>query len=347
MSKFRRVFLRLLSVIVLSGVVVVGPRAEVFVAKTHTFSWFEKKRIHVKARNVSSVIIPVSEPTRIHVTVDVLNAVYDDLNVWICDESAFLLFMTRQTNNCRGIQRGRKRIQFVHEARVRGPHRIVLDNTFSRILTKKAVLSVRLEKQLSDAEHQKWVDGLNVFLENIKQKFKVPEFDFALRSCGTSNAFSDTRRGHITLCSELVFGLMRRNLTGAIEAIFFHELGHTLLNLWGLPNWDNEESVDEFAIVMLLWQGRQEKAIDWIRYYGTRDSGAEASQILRDGDRHPLSIQRARNIERILRTPKPVVSRWNKLLYPHLTDAGLKGLIDNPGRFHERDKLKAELKRRL
>jgi hypothetical protein len=58
------------------------------------------------------------------------------------------------------------------------------------------------------------------------------------------------------------------------------------------------------------------------------------------------SVQRIRNIERILDHPEQVVSRWNSLLYPHFTDSGLRAVIDNPGRFHDRALAQNELKLR-
>ena len=105
---------------------------------------------------------------------------------------------------------------------------------------------------------------------------------------------------------------------------------------WGLPGAGNEETADEFAMVMLYWGGVQEKAIDWIRYYALDDSTAQAAYMLKSGDRHPLSIQRIRNAKRILENPREVITRWNKLLYPHMTKQGLLKLLDTSPKYVDR-----------
>ena len=68
------------------------------------------------------------------------------------------------------------------------------------------------------------------------------------------------------------------------------------------------------------------------------------AQSFRDSCALTMRIdKRVRNIERILADPKPVVERWNRLLYPHLTDQTLREVIADPGRYHDPDMARAEL----
>ncbi|MEQ8507313.1 MAG: hypothetical protein RIB80_18480 [Rhodospirillales bacterium] len=132
---------------------------------------------------------------------------------------------------------------------------------------------------------------------------------------------------------------------GALSAIMYHELGHTLLNLWGLPGFDNEETVDEFAVVMLYLDGRQEYALEFMEYFEKNNPWIEARMIIERGGRHPISSQRIRNVRRILSNPGPVIERWNRLLYPHMTVAGLENVLKTAPRYADRalaEKLIAE-----
>jgi hypothetical protein len=52
------------------------------------------------------------------------------------------------------------------------------------------------------------------------------------------------------------------------------------------------------------------------------------AKVFRD-DRHPLSVQRARNILRWLQDPQ-LVHRWQKIFVPHMQTAMLKQLERQP-----------------
>ena len=84
-------------------------------------------------------------------------------------------------------------------------------------------------------------------LQMLADDYVLPPFTVALRGCGNSNAYSQGPR--IVICTELIGDLTKRNLLDALLPIIFHEVGHTLLNLWGLPGYDNEDVADEFAVV--------------------------------------------------------------------------------------------------
>jgi len=162
---------------------------------------------------------------------------------------------------------------------------------------------------------------METIYRGLRQLFVFPDFRIVLRYCGFVNAFSDTRTGSITLCNELVQSLANQGLTQATTFVFFHELGHTLLNLWGYPMSDNEDAADEFATVFMLLLKQQQSALEaaqwWASDAPTKQKQEALNKLLRD-DRHTLSPQRARNIISWLNRRDALLGRWQKLLVPNM-----------------------------
>lgn len=90
-------------------------------------------------------------------------------------------------------------------------------------------------------------------------------------SCGQTNAFYDPQRGAIYVCLEMIEliaklaradteGIMKadknefaRTIDGAIWGIFFHELGHAIVNINRVPITGREEDVaDQFALYFAI-----------------------------------------------------------------------------------------------
>ena len=107
------------------------------------------------------------------------------------------------------------------------------------------------------------------------------------------------------------------------------------LNLWGLPNFANEDDADQFATIMLLRSGEEGKQAlyEWIQVYAEQDSRAQAANMLIAGDTHSLSVQRIRNIQASMKNSADLMSRWNNVLYPHMTSDTLKAVIANPASY--------------
>lgn len=143
--------------------------------------------------------------------------------------------------------------------------------------------------------------------------YELPKFKVSVRPCGTANAFSGP---DIVICTELIADLSSKDLSYAIIPILLHEVGHTLLNLWGLPGHNNEDIVDDFAAAFLAAQS-PETLGDLIKWLDARDSKEEAVLQLVQGGRHTISIQRARNLRETLKHPEEVMRRWARLLAPY------------------------------
>jgi hypothetical protein len=141
--------------------------------------------------------------------------------------------MRRQPSGCRGIERGKGQIETMYVAQIPGVYRVVLDNSFSAVLTKKITVGVDALIKLDEKSRVLFRQGFRDTFNEIRAYFNVVEFDFALTPCGKRNAYSMRNSGNIVFCSELFFDLLRQGLKGAIEGIFWHELGHSLLGLQG------------------------------------------------------------------------------------------------------------------
>ncbi|MEO5337935.1 MAG: DUF4344 domain-containing metallopeptidase [Magnetospirillum sp. WYHS-4] len=321
-------------------------KAEVFISDRirmqHT-----NDEISVTAGNIAWTIgLIMKHGDKIEVEANVHNALFDDLTIMVCSDTDLISYQRGLVSGCSGVTRGKKRIAFTFVAEAHGKYHVVLDNRFSAMLTKSAHLQTWLNARISGDEVDKFRRAFSGFTDKIYSTFDVKNFDFRFEPCGMKNAMSMTNGGHIIMCSELVFDYAMKNRKGALGGTLFHELGHSLLNLWGLPGWDNEETVDEFAVVMFHYLGNPEWGEDWIKEFEEHDSAAQAKKTLRTNVRHPLSIQRARNIRRILGNPNPIIDRWNRLLYPHMTTRELEKISAKPGKYGDADAARQQLQYR-
>lgn len=316
--------------------------AQAFVAEKMRFD-VGSQAYDVKAGlRVSNQIPDLNIGDSVSISIQPINKVFPDVSVYICHEDDARDYLAGYNSRCRGVTKGIAPYSFNYDAYKDGKHYIVFDNSYSMMNAKRGSYAIALTKVIPEAERKKLEAGFSQLPQSIQAQFRVDPFKLYIQPCGQENAFSTIATGDITFCSELLFPLLVKQREGAVIGIMMHEVGHTLLNLWGMPNWDNEETVDEFAIVYLYMDGLQEKAMDLIAYYEEKNSAQEAAIKLNIDDRHPVSIQRIRNIKRILRNPRPVMERWNKFLYPHMTDEGLTKIIGNAGAYGD-----AELARKI
>lgn len=151
-------------------------------------------------------------------------------------------------------------------------------------------------------------------IRSISKAYIVPKLSVTVKPCGEVNAFSNP---DITICSELIAELVDKDLPLALWPVVLHELGHSLMWFWKIPGYDNEDTVDNFAGSMLA--KTNPKAVDqYIAWFETMDPVAEAVAKLTSAGKHPLSIERAKSLRSIVRSPAPDMKRWEELLAPHL-----------------------------
>jgi Putative metallopeptidase len=161
------------------------------------------------------------------------------------------------------------------------------------------------------ASYQKILQDSQLFEEIAKvlnQTLKLPhDVRITIAECGAENAFYNPQQKRLVMCDELLahfaktFAPTAKNDTELGEAIiyttlfvFFHELGHGLIDVYDLPTTGREEdAVDEFSTVLLLEMGKEgEKAVLNAAHWFALKGGNQDSGSLAFWDEHSLDLQR-------------------------------------------------------
>lgn len=256
-------------------------------------------------------------------------------DAFICSERDVRNFQNNRPNACRGAAQFSGSAELQRKVAAPGNYFILMDNRGNLFTSKTYQIWVSSPQQFTAAQRDSIRDFLQAFENDVIADYKLPPFNLTVESCGMANAFSNGRNGDITFCSELVAEIVSMGKPGALAAILLHELGHSALSLWGLPNYANEETADEVATYMMMREGGESLLSDFISYWSTKNSWNEAQHIIQNGGTHPLSAQRARNIEHNIKLGRAFTSRWNRLLYPQMTDAALSGIARSPGKYDD------------
>lgn len=285
---------------------------------------------------------------RLLARVEVSDPLFPDVSAYILDEFDFALIKQGKEFKRQGYTKKVAPFEIKYEAPSAGPLYLMLDNSYAALVGKN--VRVQLFQMGKDQDFASTVQSmLEKTYSDLEKLFVFPPFDIVVEPCGQENAFSAFKDGKVTMCSELFTSEMSKQKPGAIVAILFHEFGHTLLNLWGERNFDNEDVVDEFATVFLLRSGPLgKKALDdWVSFWLDQDSTSEAQRLLVVGGKHNLSIQRARNIRNWMSNPVETAKRWNPEFYRHMAIPMLKKAISSPSIYDDVAKAKAALDVRL
>lgn len=206
----------------------------------------------------------------------------------------------------------------------------------------------------NDAKFQQKIEAgsfseqLSKIPAELEKLFIFTPFSIYTKSCGTAN-FTATSEG-VTLCIEFIQKLTK-NLSSkekTEEVLLFallHEVCHILLQQWDYPFYDNEEVADEFAAILLIMMNKQESLSSTAEYFLSSPPANEIMAKKLNDDRHPFSMQRARNILRYIKD-KDRVRRWRKFLVPHLQTPVLEKLMTSSQKNIDKEAIKRELTRR-
>ena len=232
-----------------------------------------------------------------------------------------------------------------------GNYYLVLDNRkgekkleFKLQLTAKArapdvTTSAETSEKLKQANQD-----LEKFEANLRQFFIFDELKFSLENCGTANAYN--KKDTVIICIELGLRLYqmgdKQKARDMLMFTMMHEIGHVLLRQWGYPFYDNEELVDEFTTALLVMFNQGYRARSPAEYFSSLSPEQELETKRTRDDRHPLSIQRARNILRWLEEPD-LVRRWQKIFVPHMQTTVLEALDKHPKTWTDRKLVEQEL----
>ncbi len=227
------------------------------------------------------------------------------------------------------------------------------------------------EKYVQMNEELKKDGSLEQVAAELNAAVSLPEdVTIVFKECGEINAFWSPPERTINMCYELIEDLAQRFSTvakdqqqledavgGAITFVFFHELGHCLIDLLKLPSTGREEdAVDQLATYVLVDSGGEEgerMALSGAMWWGQKydelaQSGRTAGELDQLwADEHSLNAQRMYNIicwvyghnqqkyagmvnnplpeARAVRCPteyERLSGAWLTLLKPYLKDGG-------------------------
>lgn len=269
------------------------------------------------------------------------NRAFPDITALIMEEGSVGPYLAGQRVRASGAQRRNTPFRFEFTADVPGRYVLVVDNRYSLMVTKQVRGQVVFEQSLPEAEMQGLNRAFTALLKQVHETFEVPQFALRVQPCGMVNAFSRFATGEITMCSEMISRTIRT--PGALLGITYHELGHSLLALWGLPGNDNEDTADEFAVQMTLRNPLEAQVLEqFAAFFESSDSWIEARHVIENGGRHSLGVQRSRNIRAAVANAQAVTAKWNRFMYPRMTTAHLRKLAAAPGQYES-----PELARRI
>ena len=164
-------------------------------------------------------------------------------------------------------------------------------------------------KEREDYEEE--LKSLRETADALNKSFSLPHdiligFDY----CEEANAFYDPERKKVTVCYELAEDLyesfrkdfktdaeVEDSVTNATTFVFFHELGHALVDAYDLPITGREEDAVDQLSVLLLADGTEEgeKMVLDAAVSFSKQGGGELDELA-FADEHSLDRQRYYNI---------------------------------------------------
>jgi hypothetical protein len=235
-----------------------------------------------------------------------------------------------QTSRPLFIGQVEKRLAFSVSIPVKGDYFVVLDNRSGqepRAVTVTVRATRAVAGQIKAAE-----EILKRFEQQLHQLFVFDPFPIGIKPCGVPKAFVGT--SGIVLCTEYIQHLYdilkdQKRTENTLSFSIFHEVARMLLSKWNHPFSANEEVADEFATVLMVMLNQKERVITIAEYFVKNQSASETLLNLFGDDRHPLSVERAKNILSWAKDPQ-LVHKWQKVLIPHMQTTLLKRLQQHP-----------------
>lgn len=203
------------------------------------------------------------------------------------------------------------------------------------------------QKQVEEVSEK--VDlALQKFGERLNKVFIFKPFPIETKLCGSEKAYCS--KDGVVLCLEYINKIYktladREKAQSVLQFVLFHEISHILLYQWGYPFYDNEEVADEFTTALFVLTGQKDRISATAEYFISNPSKDELLAKAFQNDRHPLSIQRARNILTWIKSPDRT-QRWVRLFLPHFQNKVIQKLLATSHNEKLRKLLKEELRRR-
>jgi hypothetical protein len=149
-------------------------------------------------------------------------------------------------------------------------------------------------------QQQGFLEGL---VDNLNKNIALPnDIGVVAAPCGQPNAYWAPDQETLVICYDL-FDYMSQvfrgqggsnqelieKILGAVEFIFYHELGHALIDTFEIPyTGRQEDAVDQFSSILLLNQGKAESALSGATFFVSGSSSGNTPYW----DEHSLDEQR-------------------------------------------------------
>ena len=228
------------------------------------------------------------------------------------------------------------KLTFTIQVPTTGNYYLVLDNSkniqstevSAKISAGRGSTDLSIDNGRKDITTDSLAPGIQLskLNEELAKIFIFDPFPITQEKCGSENAYSS--KNSVVLCQEYIARIQnvlndKEKTSEVLLFVIFHEIGHVLLYQWEYPFFDNESIADEFATVLLVMVGQKEKLRATAKYFASNTTGAELLGKAFVDDRHPLSIQRARNIVNWVNDPKRI-EHWQTIFIPHLQTSVLQ-----------------------
>ena len=225
-----------------------------------------------------------------------------------------------------------------------GHYYVVLDNRLAAV-SRSVKLTIRAARGDRGTRSGAAEAVLGKFQTQLNKIFVFESFPIHVRRCGVATAF--VRDAGIVLCAEYAKKLYetlgdKQRASDALLFTLFHEVGHVLLQQWQYPFHDNEEVADEFATAVMVMLKMKTRVLAKAEFFAANPSISEILAKTFKDDRHPLSVQRARNIRRWAKDPK-LVKKWQTVFVPHMQTPVLERLREQPTPWSDLALVKKEL----
>ncbi len=157
--------------------------------------------------------------------------------------------------------------------------------------------------QLEFANHLQQQGFLESLVDDFNKTIALPnDIGVVAAPCGQPNAYWAPEQETLVICydlfeymSEVFRGQGSSNqdliqkILGAVEFIFYHELGHALIDTFEIPfTGRQEDAVDQFSSILLLKQGKADSAMSGASFFVSGSGGGQTPYW----DEHSLDEQR-------------------------------------------------------
>jgi hypothetical protein len=234
-----------------------------------------RQTVAIAAHNGLVYSLSLTQGSALVARFQVAGGLNNKIKVMLLDMSNYQLYQSHQKYSYFQGTTGEVRNvgHYVFKVPLTGVYDLVVDNSEAWLLPRQVQLYVYSVLPTPIAQTIEAQQTLTNSLGVIGKLFIFPSFKIQFRHCGIVNAFSNP---NITICTELVESLADQHHEQAIGFVFFHELGHSIMRLWGLPLSDNEDVADEFATVCMILVRQQQPALQAAQWWASQTSQQEA-----------------------------------------------------------------------